>query len=566
MKLYNDLATTFPELAKEWHPTKNGTLCPSDVSMRSGEKVWWLGKCGHEWQATVSHRTDGQNCPICSNHKLLSGYNDLATKFPLVADEWHPEKNGPLKPSDVFPMSNMKVWWLGKCGHEWQCAISHRTKNNYGCPICSGKLIVAGLNDLSTINPLVAKEWDIEKNMGILPSTISPYSHKKVWWKCSECGNSWQAVIKHRNYGIGCPQCGRKKAIASGNKTRIATSGSLAVVSPQLLLEWHPIKNGTISPIEVSPNSNKKVWWVCKKGHEWQAVISSRNNGSGCPYCDQENHTSFPEQAIYYYLSKSIYVQNRVKKFGKEIDIYIPNMKIGIEYNGKYFHKSIESQRRDEAKVQLLLSQGVRVLQVVEGDSNKVESDKITYKHDAKYSELKWVIATLEKIIGIRNNIDIDIDKDRLEIYNQYIKLEKANSLATKEPDVAREWHTSKNGSLTPDNVSFGSNKKVWWIGKCGHEWQATISSRVSGHGCPYCCGKAIKEGFNDLATKYPELVDEWDYKKNGALLPSQVTAGSHKKAWWICSKCGHNWQAVIKNRVNGTRCPQCSKKARKIK
>ena len=92
MKLYNDLATTFPELAKEWHPTKNGTLCPSDVSMRSGEKVWWLGKCGHEWQATVSHRTDGQNCPICSTHKLLSGYNDLATKFPLVADEWHPKK------------------------------------------------------------------------------------------------------------------------------------------------------------------------------------------------------------------------------------------------------------------------------------------------------------------------------------------------------------------------------------------------------------------------------------------------------------------------------------------
>lgn len=159
------LSNTYPEIAKEWHPTKNGELSPDFVTPKSGRKVWWLGACGHEWQAVISHRTDGQNCPICSNHKLLAGFNDLATKFPNIADEWHPVKNGQLTPSDVFSTSNRKVWWLGKCGHEWQVAISCRTKNNNGCPICSGYRFQSGINDLKTINPALAAEWDYEKNI-----------------------------------------------------------------------------------------------------------------------------------------------------------------------------------------------------------------------------------------------------------------------------------------------------------------------------------------------------------------------------------------------------------------
>lgn len=85
-------------VAKEWHPTKNGSLKPEDVGPNSNKKVWWIGKCGHEWQATPNQRNAGRGCPYCTNRKVLIGFNDLATIYPTIAEEWHPIKNGDLTP------------------------------------------------------------------------------------------------------------------------------------------------------------------------------------------------------------------------------------------------------------------------------------------------------------------------------------------------------------------------------------------------------------------------------------------------------------------------------------
>jgi hypothetical protein len=84
------------------------------------------------------------------------------------------------------------------------------------------------------------------------------------------------------------------------------------------------------------------------------------------------------------------------------------------------------------------------------------------------------------------------------------------NDLATVNPELAKHWHPTKNGNLTPSDVSYGSNVKVWWIGYCGHEWEATIKDRSAGNDCPYCAGKKVLIGFNDLGTKYPEIAKEW--------------------------------------------------------
>lgn len=136
-------------------------------------------------------------------------------------------------------------------------------------------------------------------------------------------------------------------------------------------------------------------------------------------------------------------------------------------------------------------------------------------------------------------------------------------SLSSYNPELASEWHPTKNGSLKPTMVSRGSKRKVWWIGKCGHEWEAEIYSRASGRGCPYCSGKRVLEGFNDLASQVPNLVTEWDFEKNGILKPNTVTVGSHKEIWWKCSICGYEWKATVKSRVNGTRCPACYRRNR---
>ena len=123
-------------------------------------------------------------------------------------------------------------------------------------------------------------------------------------------------------------------------------------------------------------------------------------------------------------------------------------------------------------------------------------------------------------------------------------------------PHLVSEW-SDKNLPLTPDDISYGSNKVVWWRGKCGHEWQTSVKARSHGENCPICSGSRVIEGINDLATKYPEIAAEWS-TKNLPLNPTMVSAGSHKKVIWV-DKLGHEWTASVKSRVQGSGCPYCS-------
>ena len=131
-----------------------------------------------------------------------------------------------------------------------------------------------------------------------------------------------------------------------------------------------------------------------------------------------------------------------------------------------------------------------------------------------------------------------------------------SNSLAAVHPELVAEW-SEKNLPLTPDSISFGSNKKVWWKGACGHEWQTSVKARSNGEKCPICSGARVIAGINDLATLEPLLEKQWS-KKN-KIKPTEVSIGSHKKVIWRCKK-GHEWEAVVKSRtINKTGCPYCS-------
>ena len=131
--------------------------------------------------------------------------------------------------------------------------------------------------NLQELCPDLAKEWHPTKNDTLTPKDVTPYSNKKVWWLCSKNkSHKWQAAIYNRNSGKGCPCCSGQKA---------CIDNCLKTINPKLAKEWHPSKNGTLTPRDVTPNSNKKVWWLCSKGHNWVAVISNRNNGNDCPHC-----------------------------------------------------------------------------------------------------------------------------------------------------------------------------------------------------------------------------------------------------------------------------------------
>jgi hypothetical protein len=131
------------------------------------------------------------------------------------------------------------------------------------------------------------------------------------------------------------------------------------------------------------------------------------------------------------------------------------------------------------------------------------------------------------------------------------------NDLATTHPHLAVEWDASKN-LKTPLEVSIGSKARVWWLCSNGHSYNAVLYSRKAGTSCPVCTNKKIVSGINDLATTHPELAAEWDKGKN-ALSSKEVSAGSGRKAWWLC-KNGHSYQSAISHRSLGTSCSTCAK------
>lgn len=275
----NDLASLYPSLARQWHREKNGPWSPSDVLPGSHRQAWWQCEKGHVWQAEIKTRVGGSGCPICANRTVQPGGNDLAAAFPQLARQWHPTKNESLKPSDVLPGSSRKVWWQCEKGHEWQASVVSRAGNGAGCPVCAGKRIVAGENDLASRFPALAVQWDREKNGRLTPEQVSPYSNRRVWWVCA-LGHGWRAAISSRSmHGSGCPYCAGRRVLPGFN--------DLAVRAPQLAAQWHPTLNGALTPEAVTPGSHQKIWWQCREGHVWKAAVYSRAGPEkcGCPVC-----------------------------------------------------------------------------------------------------------------------------------------------------------------------------------------------------------------------------------------------------------------------------------------
>ena len=342
------------ELLTEWDSAKNEPLTPWTVGPGSKRRVWWRCAEGHEWQAAVYSRVRGSGCPVCAVQVVEAGVNDLATAAPCVAAEWHPTKNGDLRPEQLHPHSLRNVWWRCENGHEWQATPRARTVQNSGCPVCANKAILPGVNDLATTAPALAAEWHPLRNGALTPQAVGAGSHIRAWWQC-EKGHAWRAAIVSRAAdGCGCPVCAGSRVLAGEN--------DLATLSPALAAEWHPTKNGILTPQEVRPQSNRQVWWQCDKGHEWKASINARTqSGSGCPYC--------------------------------------ANRKV----------------------------------------------------------------------------------------------LPGFNDLATLEPKIAAQWDKELNGALTPQAVSKGSRRKVWWRCAEGHAWLARVDSRTgpTKSGCPVCAGVA---------------------------------------------------------------------------
>ena len=614
----------YPMLMSQWNVEKNKSLGydPYRTSMGSDKKVWWICSKNHEWKAKVNVRKYSDKCPICLGRKVLVGYNDLATVIPYIAKDWHPTLNGTLTPYDVTRSSNKKVWWICEKGHEWQTSVAHRS-NGRRCPMCYGeyktsfpeqaifyyleqitfaqnrykvdtkteidiylpeykigieydgaffhkgekayerekrkeeKLSSLGIllirvkegEESSKENVIYSKQRasdqelthtiekmcsylssyipnildvdiDVERDrykiyeryiqsekdnslLTVNPSLVEEWDFfkneglnpeyisahsNKYVWWKCKEGHQWKAMVNTRSKGHGCPYC-------SGLKTVVGVN-DLSTVNPKLASEWHMTKNDKLSPEDVTASSNKFVWWQCEKGHEWRAMIYDRSNGCGCPICSghqilvgyNDLSTVNPELASEWHPTKNGNLKPTAVTKGSNKRVWWQCEK-GHEWNAVISSRSAG--------------------------------------HSCPYCAGQRVIT------GV-------------------------NDLNTTNPKLTAEWHPTKNEKKLASEIMTGSNKKAWWLGKCGHEWEATIASRNAGRGCPYCSSQKLMVGFNDLATLNPKLAAEWHPSLNGELRPFDFMPGSNKRVWWKCSK-GHEWQNTVNVRNGGNGCPYCS-------
>ena len=412
----NCLATLHPELAKEWHPTKNEGLTPYEVGVGASLKVWW--KCGkgddHEWEATVVNRKKGSDCSICSNLKIVKS-NCLATLNPELAKEWHPTKNEGLTPNKVGVGASLKVWWKCDKGddHEWEATVVNRKKGR-GCPICSNRKISQSNNFLFT-HPQLSKEWHPTKNGKLTPNDVVAGTPLKVWWTCVKgVDHEWEAGINTRTkQKVGCPVCSNKKVVLSN---------SLAITHPELAKEWHPIKNGELSPYNLVVGSSFKVWWKCDKGsdHEWKAILDNRKRGTDCPYCTltpqskQELTITFELLMIFKDINPRGF-KTRIDGKLWTIDIYIPKFHLGIEFDGSYWHK--EKRALDKLKTEQLNEEGFDIIRVREKPLEKIfDTDVIS---SLPYNGKKITDDVLRQIMEMKK-----IDGRKLKQINNYLTKE----------------------------------------------------------------------------------------------------------------------------------------------
>ena len=125
-------------------------------------------------------------------------------------------------------------------------------------------------------------------------------------------------------------------------------------------------------------------------------------------------------------------------------------------------------------------------------------------------------------------------------------------------------WDSEQNGA--PDSLELQINKEyAWKCPVCGYRWTRRLGKERDSKGCPACLGKVVIPGWTDLATCNPDIAEEWDYERNGNLTPSDIVAGSAKRVWWKCQKCGGEWQAPpVKRKIGKGSCPYCA--GRKLK
>lgn len=374
---FNDLGTTHPEKAAQFHPTKNAPLAVDMIISGSHQKLWWLDEAGHEWEEPVGQYVSSKkvSCTSCSAEarrppaKVVKVEREkvfLSSLNPTLFSELKSELNPGIDLSQVTVGTHKQLMWEDKHGHRWLAKTYSRAVNGNGCPYCSGRVPVAGVNDLGTAFPEVAAQLHPVRNGEITPDIITVNSNRKLWW-VDEHGHEWLSTVTKRTSGRGCPIC-------SGHAVVIGVNDLLSQ-HPAVAAEMHPTKNASLTAEQIPEKGGRwKIWWLCNKGHEWEARVKGRVvRKDGCPECSATQYSSQGEKEIGDFIANlgfAVQRTNRSLLKGTELDVYVPEKKFAVEFNGVYWHSERAGKGRHYHHDKWLAAKeaGVQLLQVWEDD------------------------------------------------------------------------------------------------------------------------------------------------------------------------------------------------------
>ena len=589
---YNDLRTTHPDLANEWDQTANGQLTPEDVTAITTQKVSWVcAQCGHKWIALIRSRTlKGSGCRKCAIKgpaakkritTFVKNNGSLQETFPQLLQDWDYSKNE-ISPDKLTAHSNRKVWWkCHQCGHEWEAVINNRSYGR-GCPCCSHKQLVVGKNDLGTTHPELAKEWHPTKNGTLTPHDVMCGQARKVWWLCP-AGHSYQATVSHRSVtnGTNCPVCN------SGRQTSFREQAFyfyLKQIFPDAINRYTAEWLGRFELDIYIPSQKLALEY---DGVAWHKESNFKRERRKCSLCHQHGikliriKEDMPNCNESHGLADEIISienveekDNFVSLLRIVIDRLDPRSNMWTRSNPFHFSSPISIDiNRDRYKILKTCSHVANSVAELHPDIAKewhlVKNEDLTPDMFSCGSDFKawWTCpkcgneyeTTISHRVSGSGCPKCVREKQAVSRKNNCAQ----QSGGIKDVRLLAEWNHEKNGTNKPEHFSPNSGAMVWWhCERCGYEWEAKISNRSHGRGCPCCAHRVVVKGKNDLATLYPELVKEWDYERKGDKTPDSITPGHNKKVWWKCHQCGHSYQAPPNRRTSQhSGCRKCADK-----
>ncbi len=465
------LAETHPELAAQadgWDPTS--------FTGGSGKKLRWRCNVGHTWDALIANRTNGSGCPVCTNRKVLEGFNDLQSTHPEIAaeaDGWDPRT--------VTYGSNKSLNWKCKIGHKYVSTVSQRSSGG-GCSKCSGKQVEIGFNDLTTRHPEIAAEAD-----GWDPRTVTYGSNKSLNWKC-KIGHIWNMPVSVRtNQKQGCPFCSGKRTLAGFN--------DLLKFDSELAAEadgWDPSK---------STSGAGKRSWKCSIGHTWKESVWARVNvGLDCPYCSGKRtllgfndlattHPSIASEAVPPVPAVTAFSNRKIQwqcRLGHKYAQVVAN-RVGQNQGCPFCaNKKVLAGFNDLESTHPELA----------AEADGWDPTTVTF---GSHLKMIWKCA-----LGHRYSCDVNSRSSGRGCpfcANKKV-LAGFNDLESTHPELAAEAD-----GWDPTTVTFGSSLQRFWICINGHRWKTAINSRTSGYGCPSCANT----GFNPNESGFIYFIDHFE-------------------------------------------------------